>query len=50
MQAGLLADFRRLVTRTRRRLAEGKILTHKDIYSKKLEFPVSALGLGRPGR
>ena len=35
--AGLLADFRRLVARTRKRLAADVPLTHKDIKSKRLE-------------
>ena len=43
-EAGLLADFRRLVARIGRRLAEGEILTHKDIHST--ESPVEALALG----
>jgi hypothetical protein len=36
-KAGLLADFRRLVNRTGKRLEQGEILTYKDIRSKKLE-------------
>jgi len=36
-KAGLLADFRRLVNRTGKRLEQGETLTYKDIRSKKLE-------------
>ncbi len=45
-EAGLLADFRRLVAHAGGRLAKGATLTHKDIHSQKLESPVEALGLG----
>ena len=36
-QVGLYADFRRLVQRTAKRLADGQELTYKDIRSKKLQ-------------
>jgi len=36
-EAGLLEEFNRLLTRTRRRLTAGERLTYKDIRSKKLE-------------
>jgi len=35
--AGLLADFRRVVARMRKRLAAGERLTYKDVRSRKLE-------------
>ena len=36
-EAGLLGEFRRVVRRTAKRLAEGVVLAHRDIASKKLE-------------